>query len=201
MFMGYTHGKKWSHEDMKNEVYKVMKCLNIDRMPSSVECNRVTGNTRLSNVINRRGGFDWLANHLGLKQSKCETRLGRNTEIKVKEILEEKGYEVKQMGIKHPYDLLVNGNIKIDVKASHKYQSEEGWSSYSFNLEKENPTCDIYIAVCINEKNDFERILVIPSKFLNQTQLCITGAKSKYDIYKDRWDYIEQYNEFYSNII
>lgn len=198
--MGWSHGKKWSHEDIKSEVYKVMRSLNISRMPTSVECNKVTGNTRLSNAINRRGGFNWLANNMGLSQSKCETRLGRSTELKVKNLLEERGYTVKQMSIKHPYDLLVNHNVKIDVKSSHKYQNKDGWSSYSFNLEKSNPTCDIYIVVCIDENNDFERILIIPSKFLKQTQLCITSGKSKYDIYKDRWDYIEQFDRFYKNI-
>ncbi len=198
--MGYTHGKKWSHEDTRSEIYKVMKCLNIDRMPSSVECNRVTGNSRLTSIIGHRGGFNWMAKHLGLSQSKCETRLGRNTEVKIKEILENKGYEAKQMVIKHPYDLLINNNIKVDVKASHKYQSKDGWTSYSFNLEKSNPTCDIYIVVCIDDDDNFERILVIPSKFLKQTQLCITGGKSKYDIYKDRWNYIEQYDKFYQSV-
>ena len=199
--MGYTHGKKWSHSEIKDEIYKVMKCLNINRMPTSVECNRVTGNSRLSSVINRRGGFNWMSNNMGLEQSKCETRLGRDTEIKIKEMLESKGYKVKQMCVKHPYDLLVDENVKIDVKASHKYKSQTGWSSYSFNLEKSNPTCDIYVVVCIDEEGSFEKILVIPSKMLRQTQLCITGGNSKYDIYKNRWDYIEQYSNFYENII
>lgn len=198
--MGYTHGRKWSHEDIKSEIYKVMRCLEIDRMPSSVECNRVTGNSRLSSIIGHRGGFNWMAKHLGLSQSKCETRLGRNTEVKIKKFLESKGYDVKQMTIKHPYDLLINRNVKIDVKSSRQYQSASGWTSYSFNLEKSNPTCDIYIFVCINDKNEFERILVVPSKFLHQTQLCITGGKSKYDIYKERWDYIDQYDKFYKSV-
>lgn len=199
--MTYTQVKKWSDEDIKNEIYKVMKSLNIDRMPSSVECNRVTGDSRLSSVIGHRGGFNWMAKRMGLSQSKCKTRLGRNTESKIKEILKNKGYEVKQMSVKHPYDLLVNENIKIDVKSSHIYTSDKGWSSYSFNLEKNNPTCDIYIFVCIDDKNCYERILIIPSKFLHQTQFCITSGKSKYDIYKDRWDYIEQYNSFYENVV
>ncbi|WP_252233748.1 hypothetical protein [Clostridium sp. ZS1] len=101
------------------------------------------------------------------------------------------------MTTKHPYDLLVNDNVKIDVKSSNKYLSSAGWNSYSFNLEKFNPTCDIYIIYCIQD----EKLLIIPSKFLKQTQLCITDKTSKYDIYKDRWDYIEQYNSFYKTVI
>lgn len=199
--MGYTHGRKWSHSDICNEIYKVMNTLNIKRMPSAPECNLVTGNAALSSVITKRGGFDWIAKHLRLEQSECETRLGRNTEKIIKEMIEKLGYTVEQMSIKHPYDLLVNGNVKIDVKASNKYLSKDKWTSYSFNLEKASPTCDIYIIVCINKDKSYERILVIPSKFLKQTQLCISGEKSKYDVYKDQWSYIDQYDKFYKNII
>jgi hypothetical protein len=39
--------------------------------------------------------------------------------------------------------------------------------------------------------------LIIPSKFLRQTQLCITDKESKYDVFKDRWEYVEVYNKFY----
>lgn len=199
--MGYTHGKKWSHADMINEVYSVMNALNIKRMPSAKECDLVTGNTGLSNVIAKRGGFEWLSHYLKLDQSKCETRLGRQVEKHIKMILEQQGYKVEQMSVKHPYDLAVNDVVKIDVKAANKYHSKNSWTSYSFNLEKSNPTCDIYVFVCIGDDKYYERILVIPSKFLNQTQLCISGSVSKYDTFKDRWDYIEQYNKFYKSII
>lgn len=186
---------------MCSEVYKVMKSLNINRMPTTRECDLVTGDAGLSNAIAKRGGFKWLAQYLKLKQSECETRLGRNVETYIKDFLISQGYEVEQMGIRHPYDLLVNNTTKIDVKASNKYHSDKNWTSYSFNLEKRNPTCDIYIIVCIDDDKSYEKILVIPSKFLNQTQLCISGSDSKYDIYKERWDYIEQYNKFYKSVI
>lgn len=194
--MGYAKGRKWCYQDMCNEVYKVMETLDINRMPTASECNLVVGNTSLSNVIAKRGGFLWLADKLGLEQSKCESRLGLKGELMIKEILEQKGYKVEKMKNKHPYDLLVNKNVKIDIKASNLYTSPKGWTSYSFNLEKDSPTCDIYVIIC----NGMDRILVIPSKFLTQTQLCITGDKSKYDIYKDRWDYIEQYDVFYKSV-
>ena len=100
------------------------------------------------------------------------------------------------MSIKHPYDLLVDKNIKFDVKAANKYVNGEGHSYYSFNLEKRNPTCDIYILLCI----DTERIFIIPSKFLHQTQISMSD-NSKYSIYENRWDYIEQYSNFYKTVI
>ena len=179
--MGYAFGTKWSDELIKEEILKVMKALNINRMPSSDEIKLVTNNSKLTNAIRRHGGYLQWSARLRLHQSECETRTGLNSEIKIKEIHESKGYKVEKMTTRHPYDLLVNENIKIDVKAANKYESPTGWSSYSFNLEKANPTCDIYIICCLQDN----KTLIIPSKFLKQTQLCITNKVSKYDIYKD----------------
>jgi len=195
--LGYVFGIRWTNEKIKEEILNVMKVLNINRMPSSIEIKRVTGDSKLTNAIRRYGGYLYWATELGLSQSECETRTGFKGEIKIKEMLEHKGYLVEKMSVRHPYDLLVNKNVKIDVKSSHKYKSPLGWSSYSFNLKKSNPTCDIYVIWCIED----EKILVMPSKFLNQTQLCITNKVSKYDIYKDRWDYIDTYNSFYRSVI
>lgn len=195
--MGYAFGTKWSDELIKEEILKVMEALNINRMPSSDEIKLVTNNSKLTNAIRRHGGYLQWSARLRLDQSNCETRIGLNAEIKIKEILESKGYKVEKMRTRHPYDLLVNDNIKIDVKAANKYKSPKGWSSYSFNLEKKQPTCDIYVICCLQEN----KTLVIPSKFIKQTQLCITDKSSKYDKFQDRWDYIDKYDLFYKNIV
>ena len=194
--MGYARGIKWNDELIEHEINKVKDVLGIDRMPTSIEIFNVMNNHSLTNAIVRYGGYKYWANKLNLKQSKCETRTGLKEELNIKELLERKGYKVEKMSSRHPYDLLVNDNIKIDVKASNKYKSDKGWSSYSFNLEKNNPTCDIYIIRCIQD----DKTLVIPSKYLRQSQLCITDKESKYDIYKDKWDYFDKYNEFYKKL-
>ena len=194
--MGYAFGTQWNDNLIKEEILKVMKVLNINRMPTSVEIERVTNNGKLTSAISRRGGYKCWAKKLNLSQSECETRIGLKEELYIKTFLESKGYKVEKMSTRHPYDLLINGNIKIDVKAANKYTSPTGWSSYSFNLEKNSPTCDIYVIRCLQDN----KTLVIPSKFLKQTQLCITNKESKYDKFKDRWDYLEKYDKFYKNL-
>lgn len=195
--MGYVYGTRWTCEKIETELKKVQKALDIERMPTNNEMKMVTKNTKLSNAIRRNGGFLVWSIKIGANQSECETRLGFDGEMKIKSILENMGYKVDKMTTKHPYDLLANDNIKIDIKTAHRYTSDTGWSSYSFNLEKKNPTCDIYIFYCIDD----DKILVIPSKYLKQTQLCITDKKSKYDKYRDRYDYLKKYDEFYRNVI
>lgn len=195
--MGYTTGTQWTIDKIKAEILEVMKALNIERMPTSVEIKRVTKDSRLNNAIRRYGGYLFWSMKMGIQQSECTTRTGLEGELLIKDILEGKGYKVDKMSVKHPYDLLVNGNIKIDVKVSHKYKGKYG-QYYTFNLEKSNPTCDLYIMICIySEKKE---LLIIPSKFLHQTQISISD-NSKYNIYKDRWDYIDQYNSFYKSVV
>lgn len=192
--MGYTTGEKWTHNKIKTEILNVMNCLNIDRMPTSVEIKKVTKNAKLTNAIRRHGGYLYWAMELGVEQSKCTTRIGLNGELFIKNLLENLNYKVEKMSVKHPYDLLVNKNIKIDVKVSNKYKDQY----FTFNLEKSNPTCDLYVLICVNQEE--KKYYVVPSKFLHQTQISICDS-SKYDIYKDRWDYIEQYDRFYKTVV
>ena len=184
----------WNYAKIKIEIIEVMKALDLKRVPTSVEIQKITKNSKLINAIRRHGGFEFWSRQVGDHQSKCTTRTGLDGEMKIKKILEDKGYLVEKMSVKHPYDLLVSGNVKIDVKTSNIYKSECG-EYYTFNLEKKNPTCDIYIMFC----KQSNKILVIPSKFLHQTQMAI-GNKSIYDIYIDRWDYISQYEQFYKSV-
>ena len=66
-------------------------------------------------------------------------RISKN---KIKEILEKLGYQVQKMTTKHPYDLLINDNVKIDVKVS-RCCNNNGFKFYSFNLERKYHNCDI----------------------------------------------------------
>ena len=197
--MGYTHGIRWTEEKIRSEILEITKALNLNRMPSNQEIKNIMGDTSLTNAIRRHGGYYEWANKLELDMKNCETKFGKRYERVVKEILETKGYEVEQMSIKHPYDLLVNKSIKIDVKAARRYYYTDNSYFYTFNLEKKNATCDIYVCLTVNEEV-IEKTLVIPSKFLNKTQLTL-GINSIYDKYINKWDYIKQFNDFYKSIV
>ncbi|MGL5380116.1 hypothetical protein [Clostridium sp.] len=197
--MGHSHGIKWSDELIENELKYVMDALNISRMPSNSEIKMVNGHS-LSNAISRNGGFRMWAEKLNLETKESETSFGNEYELIVKEILEELGYQVEKMTTKHSYDLLVNDNIKIDIKTARYYKQKDGSKFHSCNLEKRYHNCDIFICVGINENEDIEKVLVIPSKYLmNKKQLSI-GVTSSYDRLNKRFDYIEKYVQFYNEI-
>lgn len=171
--------------------------LNIERMPTRTEIETVTNDSALTNKISKTGGTKYWANKLNLDLKDSETKLGQEWEMYAKSELENLGYEVEKMTTKHPYDLLVNNNIKVDVKVSRYYKGK-GFKYHTFNMEKKYHNCDIFICIGLDEEDHVVKTLVIPSKYLmNKKQLSV-GIESKYDKFNDRWDYIEKYSNFYS---
>lgn len=196
--MGYTHGIRWTEEKAKNELINVMKALNLNRMPSRSEIEKVMQSASLTCHISKNGGFKYWAEKLNLDTKKSETSLGQEYEEHVLNLLKTKGYEVERMSVRHPYDLLVNQNIKVDVKISNLYKGAKG-EFHTFNLEKYNHNCDLFICVCVTDEK-IVKILVIPSKFLMKVSQLSVGLNSVYDVFKDRFDYIEKYDVFYNQL-
>lgn len=195
--MGYARGIKWTDELIKSEILKVKEELSLDRMPSRKEIVNHTGNNALTCKIAKTLGYYGWAEKLGLSIKNSETTLGKAYEYYVTEWLEDDGFKVERMSQNYPFDLLINDNVKIDVKVSNLYEGTKG-SYYTFNIEKRYATCDIYICVCV-ENNEVKKTLIIPSKELKLTQLSI-GKNSIYDKYVDRYDYIQKYDYLYKII-
>jgi len=171
-------------------------------MPSRVELVEYYGDNKLTNAIKRYpGGYYAIASELGLEMKESDTNYGKLQERIAIETLTSMGYDVKHMVQNHPYDLLVNNCLKIDVKMSRLYNGNAG-SFYSCNLEKPFCTCDIYIIYLLNDDFSTKDILIIPSKFIySNTQIGIGEKTSKYYVYSNRWDFIQSYVEFFESII
>ena len=110
------------------------------------------------------------------------------------------GQNKKKTKPKYPYDILVNRNVKVDVKASRLFNNYGNSKYYTFNLEKKDQTCDIFVFYCINQNDEIERTFVIPSTVLSgKTQLAV-GESSMYDKYIDQWRFISDYNKFMTEL-
>lgn len=199
--MGHSHGISWTKDGVVNAIHGVMKALEIDRMPSRQEVCDVTGDYSLSNAIARKfGGFYALAKELNLPIKQSETSLGKRMETLACEMLKSRGFNPVQMSVKFPYDIFVDG-VKIDVKASHLYRGKNG-NFYTFNLEKKYATCDIYILITLTEDNEVKDVFVVPSKFVVQNnQISVGEEQSKYNRFKDRWDYITSFSTYLAYVI
>lgn len=199
--MGYTHGKQWTDIEIKERLMEVVHELGIDRMPSRQECEQYFNNTSLTNAITRRYGWYNLAKDMGLPLKDSETLFGKKYEEIAKEQLIALGYEVRRMPQNHPYDLLVEDSVKIDVKASRLYKGRDG-NFFSFHIEKPFCTCDIYVLYLINsEGNANDATLIIPSAYIpTNTQISVGEKKSKYYRFLNKWNYISEYCEFLDGI-
>ena len=199
--MGYTKGTRWSIELIKEKVLEVKNALELDRMPSTKECALYFQNHALTNAISKRMGWYALAKEMNLPIKGSETFTGKSCEAEIYAILHSRGFSVERMSTKYPYDLLVDGCVKVDVKASRIYHGRNG-DFFTFNLEKKFPTCDVYILAELDSNGDIVTVMVIPSKFvLYNTQISVGVTKSKYHGFIERWDYISNLSDFWERIV
>lgn len=167
--MGYTHGKKWDEQKIINTLTKVKNALYIDRMPSKSEVEEYCGDKSLSCAVSKHGGWAYFSKVMGLPMKNSCTTFGDENEQFIIEKIKSLGYDAIKTKVRHPYDILVNGIVKIDVKSAHLYKRDGREPVYSFAINNEQPKCDIFICVAI--KDDGEDIYVIPSHFIKQHQL------------------------------
>lgn len=197
--MGYSHGKKWTFEKVREEVLKISADSGI--MPSFKTMDLETGNKGLSVAVSRYGGYKVIAEKLGLKVKMCETNFGRDFEIICLQEIEKKfSFDCEQMTVRHPYDLLVSGAVKVDVKVAKKAKAHDFYM-YSFNLEKKAPTCDIFVCYCIDD-DKIAKTYIIPAVVLSgKCQLSVGINHSIYDNFIDQWHFIEDYVRFFKEVV
>lgn len=192
---------KWTDQMVADGILEVMNFIGIDRMPTYKEMNDYYSNSKLANRITKTGGSHYWADKLNIPMKHSESQLGFEIELEVESMLKEKGFKCELTSIRHPYDILVNGRVKIDVKSANESEVH-GSSVYSFGLAKAQPTCDVYIAACLDMKKSIKKIFVIPAHVMTgKTQLCLGVNHSKYDLYINRWDIISSFDEAFKNVI
>lgn len=200
--MGNTHRSIWTDDLVKDRIMNVVNSLGINTFPTHSQMIDFYGNKGLAVKISKSGGTRKWAERLNLAIKQCESEMGNDYEIFAMELITRKfGFKCIQTKPKYPYDILVNDNIKIDIKVSYPFKNNcNAWAN-TFNLEKKEPTCDIFILFCLDRNSKLSKTLVIPScAVTGQTQIGV-GKESKYDVYIDNWVLIKRYDEFYKQLI
>jgi len=195
--MGYSHGVKYSEKDITRLILEVSKIYG--RMASESEMIKYFGNTSLANKISRTGGFYYWADKLDLITKNSETKLGYLYERKAEKILKSLGYEIEFCSTKAPYDIVVNGTVRIDVKVAKKYFIDS-YHVNSFGINKKYPTADLYMCFALDEFGEIQRTLIIPAIKLKNSSTLSIGKKSKYDQYKDNYKLIDKFISIYEEI-
>ena len=198
--MGYTHGTEWTDELIEQEILKVVDKLKLDHFPTHTEITQALGNKGLASKISKHKGTVYWAEKLGLPLRYSETSFGNKYEIEaINDIFDNTGLHSIQTSSRHPYDLLVDNFVKIDVKVAKEFINNCNARAFSFNLEKREPTCYIFILYCLNDDETYNKVLIIPScALLGQTQIGV-GKTSKWDFYVEKWNFITEYSRFFDN--
>jgi len=187
-----SHRKFGTIEEEINEgIREVCEVLNINRMPTFSEIKKSidTGHI-VTRLIRENGGYRHWANQNNLHLKDCETNLGIDYEYYVIDKLKILGCKTEKMSTLHEFDILIDNKIRVDVKVANLFRQKDGSPFYKFGLHKENPTCDFYVLIALQEDGQILKELIIPSNQLKMKSLSI-GISSKYDIYKDRWDLLK----------
>lgn len=200
--MGYSHGRKWNDELIVLEIKKMVEERQMTTFPTHSEIISHFGNSSLVCALSRHGGTKKFAEILGLDMKSCESKFGDIVEEMCKNHIEQfTSLSVSRTPVRFPYDLLVQNAVKIDVKSAVPFDNYGRSKYYSFNLEKKQQTCDIFVFYCMSENFQVKRTLIVPSFVLSgKTQFCI-GERSKYNKYLDRWEIISDYYNFISSKI
>lgn len=197
--MGYTHGTHWGDKEFEHELLRAIKALDIDYFPTHSELDNFFGSKSISNLLCDKGGTEYWANKLGLPLKKSCTTFGNRFEkIALEDIRVNTGLDCEYTTPHHPYDILVDRTVKVDVKASKLYSGNKHSFQCTFNLEKKNQTCDIFLFYCLDVNYEIYKKLVIPSTVLSGQKQVGIGQQSKWDIYIDKWGIIKEFADFFT---
>ena len=188
---------KWNEETIAAKVADIANKFAPARMPSNSEVIEMTGSYALANAIQKNGGYEYWANRLGLERKHSETKVGIEYERKVGEMLRKGGHNVQETTIKHPYDLLVDGCVKVDVKVANT-SLIRGSKVHAYRIAKRQHTCDFYICCEV----DTGSIYVIPANMVTgQVQIEMGLNSQKFRHYKDAFFLINDAVNFYKSLV
>ena len=172
---------------------RIVDQFDTKRMPTNSEVIDYTGNMGLAIAIQKHGGYVYWAKKLGLPRLQNETMVGIDAENKVADILKSLGYQVSITPTRFPYDILVNGCVKIDVKCANK-SYVRGTPIHAYRIAKTIPTCDIYVCCEL----DSDKYYIIPAhKCTGQTMIEMGIDSKKYAIYLDQWQTVGEMSKLY----
>lgn len=193
--MGFTF-RKWTDNTIEREIMNIANQFDPPKMPTRQEAKDMYENDGLANAISKNGGFEYWANRLGLPQGHSETKVGKQAEASMLDVLLRLGFDAERTSTKHPYDILVDGCVKVDVKAANT-SLIRGCEIHAYRLAKTKHTCDFYLF----HEIDTGITYVVPAHICNgQVQVEMGKDSKKYRPYKEAWKLIEKMSKFYKTL-
>lgn len=182
--------KQWSEEAVVNDLTAI--CKSIGHFPSFTELKEM-GRNDLMCQVSRRGGVVFFSQKVGYSRVWSDTDTGWDGERRVASIITSDGFVVeKSLGYRSPYDLLVEGIARIDVKTAGRVTYKNGnhgfCTGWFYRVGKE-PTCDFVVLY----RKDREDCFVIPWHKSTTTNITISEGGGIYAPYYNNWGILRDF--------
>lgn len=182
--MKSTGRTRWTDAKLEEAIRGIAS--ELGHFPSNAELSEM-GRLDVANRITRSGGFRHWASLTGIPHVSSDSNTGWAGEDAAAHRLEALGFTVTaREGVKCPYDLLVDGVLRIDVKAAsyQEYGRTKGWF---FRIGKQ-PQADM-IMLWQLDKGIF---YAIPWYLCPFTNVTISRSGGKYVAFQDNVDVIRK---------
>ena len=193
----------WSKDNIEKAIRYMVEKTGQKTLPTHKETRDFYGNYKLSNAMRRNGGPKYWGERMGLEFKECESKKGEEYENYFVAEMLGKGFDAERVNCdepRFPYDVLINGCVKVDVKVAKVFGSDkQGY--YSFNLEHKKHSCDFFVCYCLDcSGENIVKAYIVPASVMDgKSQLGVGLAQSKYDAYIGRYDLIGQACECYES--
>lgn len=107
----------------------------------------------------------------------------KEIELLVRSELRRQGYRVKWTGFNEPFDLLVDGRLRVEVKGARvAYKADR--RNYRYQARVRNTDADVLVMVCVDE-DGCNHFFVIPAEQIQTGNLSIANRDPA--SYGGRW--------------
>ena len=119
---------------------------------------------------------------------------GRDVEQWTARLLRQMGYEVEVTAHRHPFDLLVNGSIRVEVKGARlNYLAAR--RSYRYQAEIRNDSAEVVLLVCEDEFG-LRHVFVLPAGVVRAGNVTIwnrdpVAYRGQWAPYLGAWGWLE----------
>lgn len=180
--------QQWTEERIERELKVLIS--QFGRMPSVSEMN-AQSQMSLSNAINRSSlSFREWAKRMGAEVKVSETQRSYEIECWVRDELDRRGHTAEMTETRCPYDILLDGRKRVEVKMASKYISSRypnGVFIFSFGKDVTHRKIDVSVLVCVDEHDTPIKVYILPKRFCNQQTITITGSH-RWTPFLNAWD-------------
>jgi hypothetical protein len=179
----------WTDELVAAELRKLAGDTGV--LPAAARLREV-GRNDLVCAATRSGGLIAWAARLGLRRESSDSDTGWEGEDMLVEILRGQGFAAERTGgVKHPFDIIVDGVLRVDSKAARfaEYAGSSGSRARGWHYRiGKVPQADMIVLVQLDRGDVF----AFPWWSSPVTNVCIVPGNTSYECYRNNFDLIRE---------